>query len=349
MNIESIREDISNPKKMYTKKEIRDLMKQLLSIMSDIDDETRSYTSGDLSDASNGRPDFNQASDSSINASQHLARLCNKRKEMEGYYATLESLFEKQRNFNKALCLSNIRALLKSSSDIKIGQIEAEAGLRMGYMSRLEKEDNTTEPSIEFIVTAAKMLNVSLDSLLYIDFSDLTPTERYLLDFFEKLKNDTIKENLEWIAESAQVLKHLHFYDDSFMHPLFSYTEEDDGDKIIATFYSDSFGECTTIAGDCFKTTLHSDAILYLMNVRSCNSVKETAIELWIYIPEQEENQIILTTRSESSLSSMIGDLYNQVSERLRHPQIKRNAVEAINLYMGNEPCITDDNLPFKF
>ena len=90
------------------------------------------------------------------------------------------------KNFNKKLCFSNIRELLKNS-DVKIGQIEREAGLKVGYVARLEKDDNTAEPSMEFIMTASKMLKISIDTLVSIDLTDLTPSEKYLIDFFGKL------------------------------------------------------------------------------------------------------------------------------------------------------------------
>ena len=70
----------------------------------------------------------------------------------------LEELQPSTKNFNKSLCFSNIRELLRQNPDVKIGQIEKEAGIRLGYMSRLEKEGNKSEPSMEFIVTAAKLL-----------------------------------------------------------------------------------------------------------------------------------------------------------------------------------------------
>ena len=71
---------------------------------------------------------------------------------------------------------------------MKIGQIEKEAGIRLGYMSRLEKEGNTAEPSMEFIVTAAKLLKVCIDTLISVDLTGLTPTEQYIVSFFDKLK-----------------------------------------------------------------------------------------------------------------------------------------------------------------
>ena len=52
----------------------------------------------------------------------------------------LEELMSEKKNFDKSVCFSNIRELLRQNPDVKIGQIEKEAGIRLGYMSRLEKD-----------------------------------------------------------------------------------------------------------------------------------------------------------------------------------------------------------------
>ena len=88
------------------------------------------------------------------------------------------------KHYDKKTCFENIRVLLKKNPGVKIGQIEKEAGLRLGYMARLSKEDNTAEPSLEFITTAAKMLGVSVDTLLFQKLSELTSTDEFLLKFF---------------------------------------------------------------------------------------------------------------------------------------------------------------------
>ena len=48
----------------------------------------------------------------------------------------------------------------------------------MGYMSRLEKPDNSSEPTLEFVATAAKMLGVSIDFLISANIDEVTPTEK---------------------------------------------------------------------------------------------------------------------------------------------------------------------------
>lgn len=99
--------------------------------------------------------------------------------------------------FDKSLCLENIRTLLKKS-DIKIGQIENMAHVRTGYLSIIEKENSSVEPSIRFITTAAKMLKVSVDDLLYTKMSDLSDDEQMIADFLFDVLDDTLKKNIRF-------------------------------------------------------------------------------------------------------------------------------------------------------
>lgn len=44
---------------------------------------------------------------------------------------------------------------------------------------------------------------------LLIIFTGLTPTEQYIVNFFDKLKADTIADKLDWNIESADYLNRL--------------------------------------------------------------------------------------------------------------------------------------------
>lgn len=115
--------------------------------------------------------------------------------------------------FDKSVCLSNIRSLMKKL-DIKIGQIEKQAGVCLGYMSRLERPDNVSEPSIQFITTAAKMLGVSLDDLVFTKMEETSKDEKYIIDFLRDLIDDSAKRNMIWSKESDFIIDSLFVTDD---------------------------------------------------------------------------------------------------------------------------------------
>ena len=107
-----------------------------------------------------------------------------------GFHMIDESVMP--RKFNKALCIQNIRYLL-SKKDVRLGDIERASGNYPGYLSRLEKPDNTTDPSIEFLMNAAEMLGVGLDELTKGKMEELSPNEEMLVAFLERLLIDTKK------------------------------------------------------------------------------------------------------------------------------------------------------------
>lgn len=261
------------------------------------------------------------------------------------------------KEFNKKLMLDNIAVLL-SESGIKVGELENEAGVSAGYISRLTK-DGAGKPGIEFIMNAAEALKVSIDTLLYIDLAGLTPTERYLISFLEKLKRDTAEDKLEWIRSSADSLNRMECDINGYVeHPLFSYEtfmEESEGDypnevsRVV--FTSHAFDVHTYIIGDCFSLRLKNGAMLYLMDisksVHRVNDHNAYAKEVWMYKP-QVGGQYMCSNRDNTPLSALVDDLYAVVKEFSKHPKIKKGLQEAIDAFMRDD--LEDDyegELPF--
>lgn len=267
---------------------------------------------------------------------------------LNGFVDTLQELLPSGKNFNKNLCFSNIRELLKRNPNVKIGQIEKEAGIRLGYMSRLEKEGNTAEPSMEFIITAAKLLNVSIDTLVTVDLAGLTPHEQYITKFFDKLKSDTLADKLDWKRETAFVLNNMESdINGCTDHPLFSletFTEEiNEGDSEEVTkvvFQSKSFGFNTHIKDDCFNLRLKNGTVLYLMNVsRSVYRVGDpnaAAIEVWLYVP-RTDCSVLVSSRDKTQVAPMSVSLYQTVKTQMEHPKINKGALSAIDAFMKDD------------
>lgn len=270
----------------------------------------------------------------------------------------LDKIRNENRNFNKTLCFSNIRELLKENPDVKIGQIEKEAGIRLGYMSRLEKGDNAAEPSVEFIVTAAKLLNVTVDTLISIDLSRLTSTEKYLVNFIEKLKTDTLKEKLNWDVETEFALnRQLVDCNGVSRHPLFTLetfyraTECEYPEEVTENVYvSKTFGPNTSINGDCFNLRLKNGSTFYLMNlvkdVHKVNDKKAFVKEAIMYVP-RGKTQVLATTHDEYPIAELLEDLYLTVKERMNHPQVNNDVMNVIDAFMKNDFVDDPDELPF--
>lgn len=99
--------------------------------------------------------------------------------------------------YNRAYCIENIFVLAKEKN-IKIGELENAAGVSSGYLSRLKKEGNESNPSIDILCAIADKLDVSIDSLVSKRLSVLSPEERYMLEFLNKMIKNTEDENIWW-------------------------------------------------------------------------------------------------------------------------------------------------------
>ena len=152
----------------------------------------------------------------------------------------LIKMMENYKHYNKKTCFENIRTLLKKNPDIKIGQIEKEAGLGLGYMSRLEKDNNTASPTLKFVVTAAKMLGVSVDTLLFQNLSELTSTDDFLLKFLEKVIAETKNGTAVWVEENIEKVNVVPLQNpNAKLNRMFTFNVNFDGQRL--GFYLDLY------------------------------------------------------------------------------------------------------------
>ncbi len=261
------------------------------------------------------------------------------------------------REFDKKLMFDNITYLLKETGR-KIGEVENESGVSAGYISRTSKDQNA-KPGIDFVVRIADVLHVGIDTLLGIDLSALTPTERYLLAFLEKLRDDTAADKLEWNRESADSLNRMEpDMNGNVDHPLFSnetFYEESQGDYpdqvTRVVFMSHTFDCHSFIDQECFNLRLKNGAYVYLMHVeKSVHRMNEPdvrAIEIWMCSPGT--SQYLCSNLDGSPLGSLVTALYAIVQEFAKHPKIKGNLRYSIDAFLKDDldDDPSTDDLPF--
>lgn len=263
------------------------------------------------------------------------------------------------KSFDKKICLANIYYLAKEKN-IKIGDLETAAGVSVGYLSRINKEDNETNPSIDFISKVAESLNTGIDTLINVDLSGLTPTERYLISFMEKLKRDTSADKLDWERSSADSLNRMECdCNGDVYHPLFRYEtflergETEYPEEVSRVVFVSQTYDCHThINDDCFSLKLKNDTTLYLMDI--CKSVyrrNESGVfarEIWIHRPAVGA-QFLCSNIEMGSLSALVDELYFIVKESSKHPKIKKELQAIIDAFMADDFTDDSDNdaLPF--
>lgn len=262
--------------------------------------------------------------------------------------------------FDKNLTFANISFLLEKKK-MKIGELESKAEVSTGYISRTRK-DRKTKPGIEFIIKAAYVLNVSIDTLLNIHLAALTPMERYLTTFFEKLKKDTSNDQLSWNKDTADELNQLQLDENgNINHPLFILeTSHEKGE----TDYPDVIERIvmrshlpdheTHIEGDCFNLKMKNGTTLYLMSVSKTPHHKDNLNipekEVWMHAPGLAP-RLVASTGEKSSISDLVEDLYFLVAEFSKHPRLEKELKYAIDAFIHDDDLSDDPpvDMPFDF
>lgn len=278
-------------------------------------------------------------------------------KEIDKLHKDLASMSEtvaQKKHYDKYTLLSNISYALDANKTVKRGQIEREAsGCQPGYMSRLSKKDNTTEPTLEFVVTAAQSLGLSVDLLLHAEFEKLTSTERYLIDFFTKLQRDTAEDKLKWTVEESNKLKAMTF-DENYEspHPMFFVDTEQnnapDGDSFpipVLRCLSRSFGSETRVKGDFFSLRMKNDTTLYITNVRQDKNTRmpmtiNAAIEVWMCRTGSSPTFVCSTKEHENIFQTLIS-LYNSLDLWANRPRVSQDLKTVIDAFMIDD--LSDD------
>ena len=254
----------------------------------------------------------------------------------------------------KRTCISNIYFLAKRNG-IKIGDIEARAELSAGYISRLSKEDNKTPLSLDMVLAASELFEVSVESLLTCNFEAMTSTQDFLLRFIDKLITDTEMNKLRWNCETADFLNSMECdINGQVPHPLFDYIETwtpgetEYPDKISrAVFASRAFGNTTVISDNCFNLKMKNCSTLYIMKVKDDDGRRNSreAIEFWMFKSGHGRLEY-LCDDSDDILRDSIDRLYEVLQEDAKHPKMDDSVKSAIDAFM-NDDLGSDDDTPF--
>lgn len=232
----------------------------------------------------------------------------------------------------KVLLYSNFMYWI-SKLNLKIGEFEAKAGMTPGYLSKLQKDESKGNNILDFMVNASKILGVSIDSLVSVDFSSLTKTEKYFADFIDKVIRDTTDGKLNWCKETTTLLQDFNYQS---KHPLFKEMDPGYGEPWYQ--YNSLFDINVNIGGECYYVNL-VDSTLYLMNVYSNN--EPFGVELYFVKnkPSNDKEVIkICQIETNSPLESLGGKLNSVAKESANHIHLNENAKSIIDDFMNDIP-----------
>lgn len=278
-----------------------------------------------------------------------IKELQEQRGRLAYYLTAITDALEEFKNFNKYTCFNNIRALLKVNPDVKIGMIEKETGVRLGYMSRLEKPDNSSEPTLEFVATAAKMLGVSIDFLISANIDEVTPTEKYILEFMKKISDDSKCENLYWHREACQRINtptDIYSNYGPAPHPLQTPDENSmdcQGNYSMSSFYSRFYPEKEiNVIGNVYWTRLEdAESDMYILpcsiKMDTHSTEEQSCYEIYLVAPDKSVVPLCNTLMACDLIKSAIKDLYKQIEVMASHVNIDNKARSVIDAYLNKD------------
>lgn len=249
----------------------------------------------------------------------------------------------------RKLVLDNIYFLLKEKN-MRISELEEKAEVSPGLISRMAKEGSTTKISIEFLVSVASVLGVSVDSLVNYDYRSLNKTDMQLLCFFDKLKKQTIDGLLFWIKETQRDMDNIHTYTNlETDHPLFTGVM-DAFNKPVHEYVS-KFSESghATPAGSIYHTNFSGSKSIFIAPVKYNDNDNTVNYEVYFadldYIRDEwYDSEPVCATKIEgfSVFNEILTQLYTALLQSDKHAKLSSSAWDAIDDFMN-----PGEQLPF--
>ena len=251
-------------------------------------------------------------------------------------------------SFDKKRCLDNIYFLAKQKGK-KIGELEELAGVSTGYLSRANKEDSTSKLTIDLIAAIAQALEVSIDKLVNYNLSGLSPNERRVIAFIEKLMKDTEDGVIDWKKNPPVPAGSIECYGDgTTSHCLYLCENQE-------PYYHSYFfpGHFTRQTGEYFTYSLDEETSIIFTKVHH-DAMQGDDFELYFWVTDDYNRLSVepvcgTSPALESSFDTLLRQLYDTVTDSCRNVKLSPVVRNIIDRYMGDRPNnshVTDD-LPF--
>ena len=177
-----------------------------------------------------------------------------------------------KRYVDKETILSNVKRIAKEKN-VKIGDIENDSGNSIGYMARLSKANSLALPNTDFIITASKLLNVSLDEILKKPSKPFNSKEQIIDEFSKKIYKLTEEEKINWGKTSKERFQGYSGSKKSTKYPL---AEIDVGE------YVDSYGDISTGLIEVYKSSFGESGYVDLEGDIAFASFDESGNKIYI-------------------------------------------------------------------
>ena len=226
------------------------------------------------------------------------------------------------------------------------------------------------------MATAAKMLGVSIDFLISANIDEVTPTEKYVLEFIKKIADDSKCGNLYRHREPNQKLNNptdLYSEFGPAPHPLQSPDDDSmdcNGNYREASFFSRFYPEkVIQVTGNTYWSRLEdAESDMYILpcviNMDDNCVEGQACYEIYLVAPDKSVVPLCNTIMACDLIKSAVKDLYMQIEVLASHVNIDNKARSVIDAYLNKDKKVlsktfkvpepssddfmTDIDLPFK-
>lgn len=246
--------------------------------------------------------------------------------------------------FDKNRFFLNLSILVKEKGK-KLGELEKDAGVSTGYLSRVRKE-GSNNPSLEVVVALASLLGVSVDKLIYGDLFEPTATENYLLTFIHKLTADTNAGDLLWGKQNKLSFMPLTLdaREELEAHPLMLASDDEDDRGVCYNSSFHGLREKARVVDDCFCADIGGGDAFFLMciGVKSdpdnINSQLTREYELYYVNNYNQRNGICHAVCDPTDIFYLaLQQLYDAATEQGCHAQVNPDVRRIIDWYMTKD------------
>lgn len=286
--------------------------------------------------------------------------------ELKQVLAVVKAEFENAKRFKKNIFFDNVDHLILKQGK-KLGELEVNSGNRPGYLSRMKSGKISSDPSIEFAMTAAEEFDVPLELLVSTDLTQMSATEEFIMKFLNKLISDTQADEFSWNRETVAELEKLEIENDmqgyrSVPHPLFTVKENRTDCDYFEYVEYDSlfFRNCgVKLCGNCYNAKLPGTGnSVYIMDCGKGDDriawARERFFEIYLVSFDRYGNpstkKLCNTLEMSPPIIAIVNTLIKSIMSSLNRVHIESGVKDVISAYMnglditGND----DEDLPFN-
>ena len=244
--------------------------------------------------------------------------------------------------YDKLRFIDNVYALAPKKG-LKIKEIETACGVSVGYFARLRLGKKGTAPGVDFLLKVADQLSVSVDSLLCYDFSSGSDSEQLLLNYMEKLIDQTQKGSMFWqedpVVGPDTVLSRLGGIP---THPLYNAVQLEPGKDVA--FYDSPFHPFSTdlVPLKAYGSLFPDDRTLYLVQVTEQAGNSSDALcdwtELELVMAGNDLASPIPLCHTDHTKPSFLDNLMHRlvaiIEDKINIPLLTPEALDVINDFL---------------